>query len=294
MKRDEAQTAAIIHNDELAVFIDHILDIQCLGICYFYPHKKITTPYIWRKDSLNHDVLSTSIEDLLSHFILEPSFTYNKIMEYIREHYPHILNQIYVHIITYQKVSIGFVVIGRSMDVPALCDEDYTVCSKLLDLSAGELIHSLEKSAYEKLFYTVINGISDYIYVTDPESDEILFMNDMMKKVYDIDDPIGKTCWKLLQQGKNERCEFCPIEQLKQNPDKTITWEERSSVNHHYYENKDSLIRWLDGRLVHLQQSTDITDFKKISQAATIDEASGSIKPSKSQSEITLLSVDGY
>ncbi|WP_052466650.1 bifunctional diguanylate cyclase/phosphodiesterase [Beduini massiliensis] len=260
------------HNEELTGFIAHMLDIECLGICYYYNFKRMADPYIWGKDPVNQKVLLSSLEDFLHHLILDPSSTPEQIIDSIHEYDPHIKEQLYVHLITFKNVPIGVVAMGRSAKAAPLCDEDVAICRRLLDLNAKEIIHNIEKTAYEKLFYTVINGISDYIYVTDPQTDEILFMNEPMKKIYHIDDPVGKTCWKLLQRGKDKRCEFCPIEHLKQYPNQTITWEEKSTINQQYYENKDSLIHWLDGRLAHLQQSTDITDFKKISQAANIDE----------------------
>lgn len=260
------------HNEELTGYLAHMLDIECLGICYYYNFKRMTAPYIWGKDPVNQKVLLSSLEDFLHHLILDPSSTPEQIIDSIHEYDPHIKEQLYVHLITFKNVPIGVVIMGRSAKAAPLCDEDVAICRRLLDLNAKEIIHNIEKTAYEKLFYTVINGISDYIYVTDPQTDKILFMNEPMKKIYHIDDPVGKTCWKLLQRGKDKRCEFCPIEHLKQYPDQTITWEEKSTINQQYYENKDSLIHWLDGRLAHLQQSTDITDFKKISQAANIDE----------------------
>ncbi|MFQ6860521.1 MAG: diguanylate cyclase domain-containing protein [Beduini sp.] len=257
----------------LTAFIDHILDIDCLGIRYFYNQKKVTPPYLWGKDSCNQKQLLSLLSDLFHHIPLNTSITRSFVTAYIDKHYPQINKQTdpHIHIINYQQVPIGIALIGHRLNAP-IDVNDYHICCKLIDLYAGELIHGLEKSAYEKLFYTVINGISDYIYVTDPQSDEILFMNDPMKQVYQLENPIGKTCWQILKKGKTKRCEFCPIERLKQNPEKSITWEEKNTIDQHYYKNKDSLIRWLDGRLVHLQQSTDITDFKKISKVANIDE----------------------
>ena len=223
-KKQSDQQFSVSNGEEdkrkvLTAFIDHILDIDCLGICYFYNQKKVTPPYLWEKDSCNQKQLLSLLSDLFHHIPLNTSITSSFVTAYIDKHYPQINKQTnpHIHIITYQQVPIGIALIGHRLSAP-IDVNDYRICCKLIDLYAGELIHGLEKSAYEKLFYTVINGISDYIYVTDPQSDEILFMNDPMKQVYELENPIGKTCWQILQKGKTKRCEFCPIERLKQNP----------------------------------------------------------------------------
>ena len=50
-----------------------------------------------------------------------------------------------------------------------------------------------------------------------------------------------------------------------------MQWEEDSPVTGRLYRNYDSLVTWLDGSTVHLQQSVDITELK----TARIDELTG-------------------
>ncbi len=51
--------------------------------------------------------------------------------------------------------------------------------------------------------------------------------------------------------------------------------EEYNTLTHRHYENYDSTMRWLDGRIVHFQQSVDITSAKKMSREASLDELTG-------------------
>ncbi len=109
----------------------------------------------------------------------------------------------------------------------------------------------------------ILNGLDAYLYVSDPTTDEILFINDKMKNHFAIEgEPVGKTCWKLLQSGFSERCDFCPCYSLEKNPSEPVVWEEHNTVTGHYYRNTDSMIGWTDGRKMHLQHSVDITDIK--------------------------------
>ncbi len=106
----------------------------------------------------------------------------------------------------------------------------------------------------------ILNGMDAYVYVSDMQTDEILFINNRMKDVFGLDDRPGQTCWKVLQDDFAERCSFCPNYKLEQDPDVPVVWEEHNTVTKRHYKNVDSVIEWLDGQKVHMQHSTDITD----------------------------------
>ena len=113
---------------------------------------------------------------------------------------------------------------------------------------------------------SILNGMDAYVYVTDPTSDDMLFINDKMREHFDFPegDSINKKCWAVLQTGMTERCPFCPNNRLKDHPDETVVWEECNTVTKRNYRNSDKLIKWPDGRLVHMQHSVDITEMKEL------------------------------
>ncbi|MFR1517918.1 MAG: EAL domain-containing protein [Clostridia bacterium] len=116
------------------------------------------------------------------------------------------------------------------------------------------------------------------IYVTDPETDEILFMNRSMKRVFGIEAPEGQLCWKVLQKGQEGRCNFCPVRMLiKDQSIPSYVWEEQNPITGRIYENYDSLMKWTDGRLVHFQHSTDVTETRRLYKAAMTDELTGAL-----------------
>ena len=122
--------------------------------------------------------------------------------------------------------------------------------------------HSLENME------NILNGLDAMIYVTDPDTSEILFINDSMKEHYDINGScVGQRCYLVLQENMTERCDFCPCHQLEKEPEKLIIWEEKSTKTNRIYRNSDRLINWPDGRIVHVQHSTDITDLKNATYA---------------------------
>ncbi len=135
--------------------------------------------------------------------------------------------------------------------------------------SLNELLQKVHRSRTSTgVLQHIIDGIDAYVYVTDPETDEILFINSKMAEHYGISgNAVGQTCWKVLQSGFTRRCDFCPNYKLEKNPDEPITWEEHSTVTGHYYRNTDAIIDWLDNTKVHLQHSVDITH-TKVTEAA--------------------------
>ncbi|MDL2313876.1 response regulator [Desulfovibrio sp. OttesenSCG-928-C14] len=110
----------------------------------------------------------------------------------------------------------------------------------------------------------ILNGTDLYLYVSDAESDEILFMNDNMARHYGLDgSPVGQTCWEVLREGSAGRCELCPNETLLKNRDQVLVWEEKSQITGRYYRNTCCLITWSNGKPAHLQHRVDITDIKE-------------------------------
>ncbi|MDR2582094.1 MAG: response regulator [Fibromonadaceae bacterium] len=107
----------------------------------------------------------------------------------------------------------------------------------------------------------ILNGLDTMIYVTEPSTNTVLFVNDHMKKHYGLDDNLdGQICYKVFQRGIDKRCEFCPCFQLDKKPYNTIIWEERSTLTERVYRNTDRYIEWHDGKVAHIQHSVDVTE----------------------------------
>lgn len=131
--------------------------------------------------------------------------------------------------------------------------------------------HSLQSWVLD----AVMNDMKASLYVTDIRTDKILYMNKKMKDDFGLENPEGELCWKVLQQGRESRCEFCPVPILQaggENSPGHYIWEENNSVTGRIYENHDCLMKWLDGSTVHFQQSIDVTDSKVLRKEADTDD----------------------
>jgi len=107
----------------------------------------------------------------------------------------------------------------------------------------------------------ILNSLDAMIYVTEPKTGKILFINDSMKEHYNIQgDCVGQICYKVFQQGLYSRCSFCPCFKLDEDPSKAIIWEEHSTKTNRIYRNVDRYISWPNGETVHIQHSVDMTE----------------------------------
>jgi len=143
-----------------------------------------------------------------------------------------------------------------------------------------------EKNALSNL-KNIMNGLDIMIYVTDPATGEILFVNDSMKRHYGIDyDCVGQLCYKIFQKELIKKCRFCPCYQLDLDPDNPVIWEEHSQITNRIYRNIDRYIDWPDGKTVHMQHSIDMTELVAAKEQAEQSSKSKSIFLSHMSHEI--------
>jgi PAS domain S-box-containing protein len=140
-----------------------------------------------------------------------------------------------------------------------------------LCISINDMMEKLNQSMIStSAFKSMLNGMGAYLYVTNIETDEVLFINDSMKLHYGLDDRVlGRRCWEVFQTGFTERCPFCPMNRLTEDPGAVIEWEEHNSVTGRYYKNTDRLIEWEGNKFAHLRYSIDISDLKAAENSLT-------------------------
>ena len=111
---------------------------------------------------------------------------------------------------------------------------------------------------------SLLDSLDAVIYVSDVKTYEILYINEYGRKVFG--GGTGQLCYKLLQKDQNEPCPFCTNHLLLDpagNPTETYVWEFKNTRNGVWYQCRDSIIKWSDGRLARLEIATDISSRKK-------------------------------
>lgn len=112
----------------------------------------------------------------------------------------------------------------------------------------------------------ILDGISEVIYVSDPETYELLYINEAFIKNWG--DCTGQQCYRVLQNLETP-CPFCTNNKIF-DPDNTsgeYVWEFQNQVTKKWYRCIDKVINWPDGRRVRYEMAIDITRQKQMEDA---------------------------
>ena len=110
---------------------------------------------------------------------------------------------------------------------------------------------------------TIIGALDEIIYVSDPATYELYYLNPAGRRLTGVYDYKGRKCYKVLQ-GRDDPCDFCTNHCLK--PECFYAWEwENPYLNRHFLL-KDKLILWR-GKPARLEYAMDVTDQELVSQA---------------------------
>lgn len=103
---------------------------------------------------------------------------------------------------------------------------------------------------------SLLNEISELVYVSDPETYELLFVNQTGYQTLHLENYKHKKCYEVLQ-GKTSPCEFCTNDRLCD--DNFYTWEfTNPSIGRHFLL-KDKIIQWR-GKTARMEIAFDITE----------------------------------
>ena len=122
------------------------------------------------------------------------------------------------------------------------------------------------REAHDTLL-TVLNSLDAAIYVTDIKTHKILFMNKYLVDKFG-ENFLGEVCYKVFR-GSNKVCEHCPTQELVDDDGnlKDVVFRElQDPVTKSWYLTYDKAIKWIDGRVAHLQIATDVTRLKKLQE----------------------------
>ncbi len=119
------------------------------------------------------------------------------------------------------------------------------------------------------ILHKITDSLNYIIYVNDIQTNEILFTNKALREVCSPDGRAleGAQCWQVLQQGEDGVCSFCPLHKMIDEHGNVImdayTWEFQNTVTGKWYLVNDSIIEWIDGRMVHMETALEITNRKE-------------------------------
>lgn len=131
------------------------------------------------------------------------------------------------------------------------------------------------KEEFDASFYRgVLDRINSNLYITDPDTDEIVYVNEHLKKTFHLENIEGKKCWEVLQKGMCGHCDFCSLERLRKGEIREHVWKEKNTLTGRTYLNYDCLQEY-EGHTYFIQNSIDITEQVKLAREASVDELTG-------------------
>lgn len=139
-----------------------------------------------------------------------------------------------------------------------------------------------EVEAKRHLLDSVLRNSGLGVYVSTVDTDEILWVNDVLEQGYaDGRDLIGRKCYEVFFNA-GERCAFCKKQHFGLYPDVGhFSYERYNAYLDRYYSAYETLIRWVDGRVVHIAYVLDNTEtvkaHKEMEHLRTIDVQTGTL-----------------
>lgn len=135
-------------------------------------------------------------------------------------------------------------------------DEMKTICNILATFFVKHRIATESAEALNAMT-EVMNHFENCIYVIDPDSFEVLFMNEKMRQLMGVGNAY-EPCYSHFR-GNASQCEDCPIRDLTEGPLQKMTRELYSKKLHICLEASFSYLRWIDGRTACLVSGVTIT-----------------------------------
>ena len=133
---------------------------------------------------------------------------------------------------------------------------------KLEDVEARRALAEEALETQRQELISIFDSIDEAIYVCDPGTHELLYVNAATKAIFGPD-IVGEKCYRVFQ-GLDEPCVFCTNPMIfGENLGKPYVWEFQNTVNGRWYRCIDKAIKWPDGRMVRYEMAIDIHDLKQ-------------------------------
>ncbi|MFC1655485.1 ATP-binding protein [Patescibacteria group bacterium] len=150
----------------------------------------------------------------------------------------------------------GFIGFDDCVNERTWRDEDI----HLLEIIASTIGTTISLVKERIQFRTMYNSIDETIYVADPDTHELLYVNKATEDAFGA--VVGQKCYEAFH-GKNTPCTFCTNNKIfGKNLGKTYIWESQNKKNKKWYKCLDRAIAWPNGKKVRYEMAIDITKQK--------------------------------
>lgn len=119
-----------------------------------------------------------------------------------------------------------------------------------------------EMRATPETLKSIVEALDDIVYISDPETYELYYLNSAGRRLTGVYDYQGQKCYKVLQ-GRKDPCAFCTNCFLKK--DTFYIWERDNKLLNRHFLLKDKLVLWR-GKWARMEVAVDVTEHEIVSQ----------------------------
>jgi len=116
-----------------------------------------------------------------------------------------------------------------------------------------------------KQLLSIFDSIDEIIYIADPNTYEILYVNRALRNAFQKD-MVGGICYQEFQ-GMEAPCDFCTNKIILNDNGNPYQWEYFNPILRQDFLITDRIIKWPDGRDVRFELALNITDRKQAEEA---------------------------
>jgi signal transduction histidine kinase len=117
-----------------------------------------------------------------------------------------------------------------------------------------------------EILVTILNSLDGIVYISDIETDKIIYANSYLKKIFGFD-PTGRNYQHLIynsQERSSLSFDNSKLFGADGTPSAPIQWEYQNPFNKKWYAAKTRAIEWADDGYVRLEIGLDITERKQM------------------------------
>ena len=199
--------------------------------------------------------------------IIKPGEQESELLTKLRELFDSRL-LVLVPIVNNEGELIGLLGMGDRRSAIALSPADFEVALSVLRTVANQIKLRTYQDWLENTrnaLENILDNIAVDIYVADYSTYEVIYANSSMTRSYHgLENLIGKKCWQI-QDNDDSPCADCKRNKLLDengNPTKTYSWDFLRTQDNTWQRATSACFRWVDGRLVNVISSVNITENK--------------------------------
>ena len=132
-----------------------------------------------------------------------------------------------------------------------------------IDVTERKQAEEIRAESHDQLI-RILDGVQAVVYVCDIRTHDLLYMNQHSLEIFGP--AKNNKCWQHFHRGQSGPCRACRNRETLLQRGRCLVYEQQNSRDKKWYQCRDYLISWTDGRDVRLHIAVDISARKAAEQ----------------------------